>query len=263
MFRKYYKSVNDEVKTNRELIDKIFNQYAKTETNKNRSKLYSFGMRYGTTFAAVLVLCVAAAVYPKLIKLNETPKQVPQQTQPSLASEDILPAGDGYEYAVDYAAVDVNTGEITEYRPNAPEGEKVITKENKLNSAESTGEYTNRARVAQPDEEVNTTSSIVDYQADISQLKSVTEDEVTLATNTLVEKLGTKDAATGNLYIFEIAGSLETDEKSYYLGRWKWFVDDHSSLICEFVLGDDLNDLYECKIEDNIVKWSTTDNMFD
>ena len=40
-----------------------------------------------------------------------------------------------------------------------------------------------------------------------------------------------------NEYSFEIVGKFTVQNKQYYLGRWRWLVNDnHFSLLCEFVL---------------------------
>ncbi len=204
MFRKYYKAANDERKPNRELIDKIFDEYSRTEPQKIKGKIYSFGTRYGVAFAAVLVLCMAAMVYPQIAKLNEEPA-------------------------------------ISEYRNS-----RVI------DTAET---KTKIAGAVQEQKE--------SYEMNMSELKAVEDYEFELAVNTLEEKLGKSDKDTGNIYSFEIAGKLETADKIYYLGRWRWLVDDHSSLICDFVLSDDLTGLYECSFNGDTVSWNTDINMFD
>ncbi len=222
MFRKYYKAANDEIKPNRELIDKIFEKSAQ---EKKKSKVYSFGAKYGTAIAAVLVLCVAVAVYPQIINIGDESQLITQDQQ----------GDNGLLYT-------------TEHK----------TKESQLQNSDAKS----KARII--------TEAVADigndmaksYEIDINDLKAATDDEVTLATNNLKERLGTVDSSTGNIYIFEIAGKLETEGEEYYLGRWRWQVDGHSSLICEFVLSGDFTRLYDCSIIDNKASWVTENNMF-
>ena len=58
MFKKYYKQANDDIKTNRELIDKIFDEAAKPATTKTVPKIY----KYGISIAAVIAVVVSASV---------------------------------------------------------------------------------------------------------------------------------------------------------------------------------------------------------
>ena len=87
MFRKYYKAANDDIKPNRELIDEIFRKAELGEIKPAR--VYSFGKRYGTAVAAVLVLAVSALVYPQLERMNETPKIVPKTNLIQVENTDI------------------------------------------------------------------------------------------------------------------------------------------------------------------------------
>ncbi len=247
LFRKYYKSANDDIATNRELIDKIFNDFSQEKTKEKSRKVYSFGMRYGTAFAAILVLCIGIAVYPQISKFNEKPVI----ETPSVKTKEV------YQYTADNTDMTFDSADEAKVKTT-------IAPESTPNTTQNENQNLSIARIANAnvEEEENQAAIIINHEADISELKPVTEDEIQLATNTLIENLGTADKETGNIYSFEIAGKLETDDKSYYMGRWKWLVDDHMSLICEFVMSDDLNELYECVIYDNTVGWTTKNNIF-
>ncbi len=247
LFRRYYKSVNDEINSNRELIDKIFDEYAKETEKKSKSQIYNFTLRYGTAFAAVLVLCVAVSVYPKFEKLNQEPEL----------------AGEKYEYStesINETEEELDKGnDVTDYSKTASvkSDDTRVIKEEKSEREPVTG------RIIQSEiKESKNPAMTINCQADISNLQSVTENEIELATNNLIERLGTADENTGNIYSFEIAGKLEANGNTYYLGRWRWLVDDHSSLICEFVLSDNLNEIYECVITENKVRFNTDNNLF-
>ncbi len=263
MFRKYYKAANDEILTNRDLINKIFDQYTEAQTKKKRGRIYNYGIRYGTAFAAVLVLCTAVAVYPRIAKLSEEPTEIMLQEKTNKAATNILPESSS-EGAADQMLVNVNTGEVAEDRGTITDQKNVIIEQPDSTQSLKEEVNLNMARIAAPKEETqnNPVQIIIECEEDISKLKTVTEEEIMLATDALTEKLGRADKITGNLYSFEIVGRLEADEKDYYLGRWKWIADDSSSLICEFVLSDDLKELYECVTYDKTVAWTTMNNMF-
>lgn len=61
MFKKYYKQANDDIKPNRELIDKIFEQ-----AEKSKKPISAVIYKYGMAVAVVLVLAVSAFSYPKI-----------------------------------------------------------------------------------------------------------------------------------------------------------------------------------------------------
>ena len=278
MFRKYYKAANDEIKTNRELIDKIFDEYTETE-EKRKSRLYSVGARYGMAFAAIFVLSIALLVYPQITKLNEEPIVTEQpnyinKADTGILSETDTKSGDGTENKLvinDYTAPNVQesdsepkTGEteVSEAKMVEPQQDIVDSHNENDFSAELQSDSNNEIRLAANTYEERNGQLSNLYEIEISAMKTITDDEIRIATNILEEKLGKSDENTGNLYIFDIAGKLETEGGSYYLGRWKWLVDDHTSLLCEFVLSCDFNGLYKCAINDNKVQWNTDTNMF-
>lgn len=278
MFRKYYKAANDEIKTNRELIDKIFDEYTETE-EKRKSRLYSVGARYGMAFAAIFVLSIALLVYPQITKLNEEPIVTERpnyinKADTGILSETDTKSGDGTENKLvinDYTAPNVQeaasepkTGEteVSEAKMVEPQQDIVDSHNENDFSAELQSDSNNEIRLAANTYEERNGQLSNLYEIEISAMKTITDDEIRIATNILEEKLGKSDENTGNLYIFDIAGKLETEGGSYYLGRWKWLVDDHTSLLCEFVLSCDFNGLYQCAINDNKVQWNTDTNMF-
>ncbi len=257
LFRKYYKAANDDIETNRELIDQIF---AKASVNKiaKKSKIYSFGMRYGTAFAAVFVLCVAIAVYPKITNLNQEPAII----EYSESLNESTPKEDNYKHSMDNEEASNEAKKITKSKSKStivmPQSKNDV--DTKI--AESGQENQNITIVSETEEQNSRAKVITNCQADISALETATENDIISATNILEEKFGSVDKDTGNLYSFEIVGKFEYNESVYYLGRWRWFVDDHSSLICEFILSNNLDSFYECYIVDNIASWNSDANMF-
>ncbi len=244
LFRKYYKTANDKIQTNRELIDKIFDEYEKCNTKNKKSNIYSFGTKYGAVFAAVLVLCAVAAVYPQLAKMNE--ELTPNTQQSRIADESM---DDSIKYTelqeAKGADSDLSVDEKAVKQSYNPENEDEDTK-------------ASIARMIDPQKSAFETHTVA-----IENLSTVTEEEIMLAANTLEERLGKMDENTGNIYIFEIAGKLDNNGSSYYLGRWRWLVDDHSSLLCEFVMSSDFCELYNCTLSDGIISWTTEDNLFE
>ncbi len=84
LFKKYYKEANDDIKPNRELIEKIFDQAEKTSKAYSWKRLYKYGM----VAAAVLVLAVSVYSYDAIIKLaNQEPAIIENNlTEPKIKS---------------------------------------------------------------------------------------------------------------------------------------------------------------------------------
>ncbi|MBR5155532.1 MAG: hypothetical protein IKW62_03480 [Clostridia bacterium] len=254
MFRKYYKAANDDIQTNRELIDKVFENFSDNNTTKKRSKVYNFGMRYGTAFAAVLVLCVAVASYPQIIKLNKTPI-IEESNQIKVSDAKFVEHTEAIKLE---AEVNIQHSEETinnSQKSVVANDESVATKTTAENKEV---EYTSRERIADVQ-----TAAQYDFSISFSDVKSVSETETESAVKTLTEKLGKEDTDSGKLYVFEIVGKFDSNEETYYLGRWKWLVVDHTSLLTEFVLNSDLSKMYECYHNDNTISWNTEVNIFE
>ncbi len=66
LFRKYYKEANDDIKPNRELIDKIFERAEKEHTP--RRKVY----RFAYAAAAAAAIAVSVYSYPQIVKFAES-----------------------------------------------------------------------------------------------------------------------------------------------------------------------------------------------
>ena len=236
MFRKYYKAANDEIKTNRELIDKIFEISSANEKPKN--KVYSFGTKYGTAFAAVLVLCIVLAVYPQITKLNEEPEVIGQQNKVNRTEAKILPEITSKDNIENEPALSNNTApkvqdfsseprtsengevrsEVGSARIVEPQQDIVDSHNENDVSAKLQADSNNEIRLAANTYEEKVGKLSNSYEIDVSTMLSVTDDEIQLSTNILEEKLGKSDNDTGHIFIFEIAGKLETEENSYYLG---------------------------------------------
>lgn len=257
MFKKYYKAANDDIKTNRELIDKIF------ETAEKPSKTVKFTRIYkvGTAVAAVFIFAAGAFLYPQISKLNEIPN-LPLQTG---RINDVK------------KAEPIKT-ETKEQIPQKETAEPIVQQKNSARTAsepvpESVAEADNTTMAAVSETEDVQPFSIpegssgrmidappVNDTREISfdSVKEITADETEKIQKFLKATFGEQDEDTGNVFIFEIVGKNE----NMYLGRWKWFVVDHNSLLCEFVLNEDMTEMYECTYnENNAVVWNTSNNL--
>ena len=79
----------------------------------------------------------------------------------------------------------------------------------------------------------------------------------------LIERFGKTDPGNGFGYIFEIAGTVKFEGKDYFIGRWRWLVEDkngyvtHSSLITEFIINSELTEMYSGRLSDSgMFHWS-------
>ena len=235
MFRKYYKAANDDIKPNRELIDSIFE---KAQTEKQTKKVFRFKPGYGTAIAAVLILVMGIAALPAINPATE--KTLEQSVQPR----------------------QIETAEIKSAEIVAEEIEKVSTEQKDVQQSAVTTETDTEstpsmARMTPP------TDAACEFM--ITEISEVTEDEQKSIENSLRQKFGEADVETGNPFIFEIAGKSEFGGETIYVGRWRWCVKDHSSLLCEFVLNEQLTEMYECSPfgEDGLVKWTKTNTLLD
>ncbi len=224
MFKKYYKDANNDINTNRQLIDNIF-ESAKIKPQKGKKiALY----RYWVAIAAVFFVVLTFAFYDDIVRLNneninitETQQSIEQQVTRQSDEEDV------------------------------PQMTRLVP--------ESTEEDVSRFSRNIEGESVN------GFAVKMDNFMEVPESKIEEITEILMQKFGEKDEETGNIFIFEIVGIAETEWGGYYLGRWKWFVGDHSSLLTSFVLNEDMTELYECTLnsETGDVLWNEERNMFE
>ncbi len=235
MFKKYYKAANDDIKPNRELIDEIFE---KAQTKKPAKKVFRFKPGYGTAIAAVLVLVMGIAALPQINPAIETPLEKSVQPRQIEAAE-------------------IKSAEtVTEKPAETPIKQNDVPQP--AATTETDAESTpSMARMTPP------TDAVCEFM--ITELSEVTEEERKSIEDNLRRKFGEVDAETGNPFIFEIAGKSEFGGETVYVGRWRWWVKDHSSLLCEFVLNEQLTEMYECSPcgEDGLVKWTKTNNLLE
>ena len=235
MFKKYYKAANDDIKSNRELIDDIFE---KAQSEKPAKKVFRFKPGYGTAIAAVLVLVMGIVALPEINPAIEEPLE--QSVQPrQIEAAEIKSAEAVIEKPAD-TSIEQN---------NVPQ--PAATTEAEADNTPSMVRMTPQA------------NDICEFM--ITELSEVTEDEWIKIENNLCQKFGEADAETGNPFIFEIVGKSEFGGETVYVGRWRWWVEDHSSLLCEFVLNEQLTEMYECTPcgEEGLVKWTKNGNLLD
>ncbi|MBR5614312.1 MAG: hypothetical protein IKW64_03300 [Clostridia bacterium] len=252
MFRKYYKAANDDISPNRELIDAIFEKAEKQNTKP--SKVYKFGRSYGVMVAAALVLAATAVVYPWLNKTNETPSVQPKTNSVGIEnSENKNFSSTEYVYAenkkeskasakaADTSSETENTNSRIAVASEQNDEQGFLIPENAEKSVQArTIENLNVCKIASED------------------ITDVNEAEIARITEFLKSRFGEKDTQMGHEYIFEIAGKAE----DFYIGRWKWFVNDHSSLLTEFVLNFEMTEMYEFQYTENeTIQWNTENNL--
>ena len=85
MFREVYKSANDDIIPDSQLLDKIL-----SEEPKKQKSVYSFYAKYGSMAAAFLILVGTLAIYPKLSETLNTSNDkaapgTPRPTRPQVA----------------------------------------------------------------------------------------------------------------------------------------------------------------------------------
>lgn len=257
MFKKYYKAANDDIKTNRDLIDKIFEEAEKPSKTVKFANFY----KAGTAIAAAIVLVLGAFMYPYIEKVNETP-DVPVQTGQLTEKKKTEPikAETGEQTPQTEAVGPIVKQQNVEKTAGEPAPEPVAEDTNSgINTAAATEDaqpfsipersYT-RTKDAPP--ELDSKEILFDSFTDVSAEESERIQKF------LITNFGETDEETGNAFIFEIVGKSE----GMYLGRWKWFVVDHNSLLCEFIINEELTEMYECTFdENNTVMWNTSNNL--
>lgn len=235
MFRKYYKAANDDIKPKRELIDEIFE---KKQTVKPTKKVFRFRPGYGTAIAAALVIVMGIAALPQINPVTEKPLE--QSIQPRQIE-----------------AAEIKKPETVAEKPADAPIEQKDVQQPAVTTETDTESPPSMARMTPP------TDAACEFM--ITEISEVTEDEQKSIENSLRQKFGEADAETGNPFIFEIAGKSEFGGETVYVGRWRWWVKDHSSLLCEFVLNEQITEMYECSPvgEDGLVQWTKTNNLLD
>lgn len=218
MFRKHYKNAYDKIEPNRELIDKVFE---KAEAKK-KPKAYTFAARYGVVAAALALVVVSVKFYPVIVpSTNEEPS----------FTNIYVTESDQKKHTADIEATPTLTAD--DLGANA----KAKGAELQRNDAVAVAEYT-----------ANKEFFVLD------DFKEISEAEKNIVYAFLTDKFGEKDEQLGHTFSFGIAGKTDFESGNYYLGRWSWLVDDHFSLLCEFILSEDMNHMYEVVYEgDKIV----------
>lgn len=253
MFRKHYKAANDDIKPNRGIIEKIFE---KAESERHTKKMFRFKAGYGTAAAAVIVLAASMLVYPQFSRINEAPVVVKNTNQIQTENTEIKPTPNAQ----------MRTAENSQTETSNQSAKKDVNAETSKNTS-VTDDITPKGE----DEKTQTPRSsarlaeIVPNDVCEFTLTDISEaylQEVEAAQKILFEKFGEVDADTGNVNIFEISGKGNGGNETIYFGRWRWLADGHSSLITEFVLSEDMTEMYECQYtESGTVLWNRSNNL--
>lgn len=246
MFKKYYKDANNDINTNRQLIDNIFESAKINSPKRKKIALY----KYGAAIAAVFVVVLTVAFYDDIVRLN---------------NENIVNVSESKENA-EHQKADTQNQKNVFIKPQQGNEQQV----KKQSNEESISQMT-RLAPESSEEDVSQFSRNIEGEAvnkfavKIDDFTEVSETKIEEITEVLIQRFGEKDEETGNIFIFEIMGRVETERGGYYLGRWKWFVVDHSSLLTTFVLNEDMTELYECILnaETDVVLWSEENNLFE
>lgn len=244
MFRKYYKQANDDIKPDRELIDRIFEKAESLPEVKTKAKIY----KIGTAVAAVFVVVVSAFLYPQIEKTNNQSivadnKSDVSSERKSIQINEVQSQGDIIE----------EVGTTTE---NYAYENSRITPAPEVETQHNIETFDMAKR-----ESVDT----VMHKQNIDKIAETEETEENTLIELLYTNFGRIDEETGNQHIFEITGKFNIniggEEKIFYVGRWRWFVIDHSSLLCDFVVDKDAAQMYECQYEDSSIIWNETTNL--
>ncbi len=245
LFRKYYKEANDSIETRRELIDGIFEKATKEQPRK----VHRLAVRYSGAVAAVLVISAAVIFYPQIQKMNEN---IPT----TISEVESEAAMGGNEKSVDIFAEKVMPSKENRAQDKTePKFNNAI--EEKALGVTTTNEMKKEARAITED------FAIIRERVSFENVCEVDNAEKEVVASFLYSVFGEIDSETQNKHIFEIAGRFESNDETFYLGRWRWWVVDHSSLLTEFVLDEKLSKMYECRIEDGEIIWTTENNLLE
>lgn len=266
MFKRIYKSANDDIKTNRELIDKIFETAEKAPAVRRRPQIF----KYGTAVAAVFVFAAAAFMYPQLAKLNEQPQLPVETTEEQGKIEEKPLQEDVLQKSEEETVIPETKTEQQEVTPVIPKVKSqtesptdiIQPNENEgIAIASESGDAQGFSIPEGPSGRVIDGSGAVELQnAALELLTEVSEEEKMTVEAFLRSTFGEKDEQTENTFIFEVVGKID----GMFLCRWKHWVIDHSSLLTELVISEDLTELFECSYtEDGFVQWNTSNNMLE
>ncbi len=266
MFKRIYKSANDDIKTNRELIDKIFETAEKAPAATRRPQIF----KYGTAVAAVFVFAAAAFMYPQLAKLNEQPQLPVENTEEQGKIEEKALQEDVLQKTEEETVIPETKTEQQEVTPIIPKvevqsedpTELAQPKENEgIAIVSESGDAQGFSISEGPSGRMFDGSGAAEMKTvALELLTEVSEEEKAMVEVFLKSTFGERDEQTENAYIFEIVGKLD----GMFLCRWKHWVIDHSSLLTELVISEDLTELYECiYTEDGFVQWNTSNNMLE
>ncbi len=250
MFRKYYKQANDDIETNRELIDKIFESENRKKTPSRRAKIY----KYGTMIAAGFVIALSVSFYENITRHNE-PAIVMESNEKSVEKQVENPHEQNIERKV------TESTDIVGENNHVPETDVPVSNTEMSVAASLVDEKEGQAFSLER-REVTEEDNPAEYRVNLDEFFEISDEESGEIADALIEKFGEADPETQHKFIFEIVGAAETENGKYYLGRWRWFVIDHSSMLCEFVLSEDFSEMFECMITDeSVVTWTHDANL--
>lgn len=154
LFKKYYKEAFDDIKPDRELISKIFEE-AEKKAKPKTAVIYKYGM----VFAAVMVFVVSIYAYPKILDYSRIENKSVQSAQTGHEKKDVIPDMIAENQPQDYA-VSVQT-------------------ENSKKAAETGDKEVHRAVKKTVQEEISTTADniAVAANAQMSVSQDVSENE--------------------------------------------------------------------------------------
>ncbi len=259
LFRKHYKSAIDDIKPRRELINKIFEEADKKET---QTKVFKFKPGMGTALAAVLILVVIAFSFPQIERMNETPEKIVQEESTPLPQTEFKASvkGKAEEQEVTLEPNDspkVNEVNLNDIPKNPPENTDAKTE------IDVQGQYLSETESMMSPRNINQPDIATGYAVSLSDVKEVSREKIEKLAGLLISVFGDRDEETGNLFIFEIIGELDIEESTFFFGRWRWILPDgHSSLLTQFVVNEEITEFYECIVENGeIINWSTENNL--
>lgn len=254
MFKKYYKAANDDVSPKRELIDKIF-KTATSESDKKRTKIYPFIHKHSAVAAAVLVLIVSVSVYPQIKNYDKKLTSGETTNKKSIIEENTH----------DTALYTAQEGKLNEEKESKilDYSKNTAIKENLLSNEDGNEKISKNRMIAGEKSVENSVKEPANFEILPEALIEVSDEEVKEITLKLTERFGTADEETGNEYIFEIIGKAEFPQNNFYIVRWRWLVDYHSSLLTTIAVTEDTEKIYECVYEDEKLLWNDEKNLID
>ncbi len=252
MFKKYYKAANDDITPKRELIDKIF-ETTEGENDKKKAKIYQFIPKCSAALAAVLVLIVSVAVYPPIKEYDKKYVSVETTNKKSSIEED----------TADTAIYTAEEGNLKEEKSaETVDYSKSTDLKESLPLADVSNEKVSNSRIiAEEQSVVNSFNASENFEILPEDLKNVSNEEVKKIISKLTERFGTVDEETGNQYIFEIIGKAEFSQDSFYIVRWRWFLETHSSLLTTLAVTEDATQIYECVYNGEKFLWTAENNF--